>query len=813
MPDNHNQRPQLDLAQFRTADALVNSILDDLPSPTTLSQTLNQSAELRRALDRFRGNIRAVHRNIDLIESLNMSSGSDRDLRRRFNRDPPPTNEPPPNNSGISSNPPFLPPLRSLGSLARPRMATSSGSGSRSNRHRISEPLLERHGIDINAGLANNLSGLHQALSGINTRLSNLERSATRPDSPSRAPLSMSPSLHGNDSAEDNRRIKRRKLDSDRVGSDFKGFHYGKYGQAEPGSLKMEIVSCDGGLYSDEQLYPPENILKNDGSVYCTKGNRCNIVLQHQGGTVFSLKELSIKAPGSSYSCPVREGMVFVAMKSDEVLKRTTDYQIQYSPRARPLVYSVRHDENGSSLPRFHPRPPRYSFGADEDDDYRVAQVPAEFTVQQSEFKITTECTDEESDGDDEHQRLIPPHLRSSRRRTPNRIGALPFESGGSSDDDGDAWGQSASDWPVFDDLIRRPPREARRNATSSGMTLEEAAEASQLATQEAVRAIGGKLMAPLAHFSIQRDKNKCTIRFDPPVSGRYILLKMWNPTHHDPSTNIDIQAVVAKGFAGPRYYPSQTTETPNSYNMAVRAQFENSNEVGVFSTLTNSYALVAVGASENFYSVFEAELQDVIPICRTTIAGTRIIGRLTAGNRKGLLVPTTTTDQELQHLRNSLPDDVKIQRIEERLSALGNVIVCNDHTALIHPDLERETEEIIADVLGVEVFRQTIADNVLVGTYMALSNQGGLVHPKTSIQDQDELSSLLQVPLVAGSVNRGSNVIGGGMVVNDWMAVTGLDTTAPELSVIESVFRLGEGNAPGAINTSMKETMVESFY
>lgn len=53
---------------------------------------------------------------------------------------------------------------------------------------------------------------------------------------------------------------------------------------------------------------------------------------------------------------------------------------------------------------------------------------------------------------------------------------------------------------------------------------------------------------------------------------------------------------------------------------------------VGVFSTLTNSYSLVAVGASENFYSVFEAELQDVIPICHCTIAGTRIVGRLTAG-------------------------------------------------------------------------------------------------------------------------------------------------------------------------------------
>ena len=159
------------------------------------------------------------------------------------------------------------------------------------------------------------------------------------------------------------------------------------------------------------------------------------------------------------------------------------------------------------------------------------------------------------------------------------------------------------------------------------------------------------------------------------------------------------------------------------------------------------------------------------------------------AGNRHGLLVPFSTTDQELQHLRNSLPDNVALQRVEERLSALGNVIACNDHVALVHPDLDRETEEIIADVLKVEVFRQTIAANVLVGSYCVLSNQGGMVHPKTSVQDQDELSTLLQVPLVAGTVNRGSDVIGAGLVVNDWCAFTGLETTATEISVIEATF------------------------
>ncbi|VEL25068.1 unnamed protein product [Protopolystoma xenopodis] len=235
--------------------------------------------------------------------------------------------------------------------------------------------------------------------------------------------------------------------------------------------------------------------------------------------------------------------------------------------------------------------------------------------------------------------------------------------------------------------------------------------------------------------------------------------------------------------------------------HMALRAQFEGHNDIGVFSKLTNNYCIVAIGASENFYSVFEAELADSIPVIHSSIAGIRTIGCLAVGNTYGLLLPNTTTDQELINLTNSIPDKVRVSRIEERLSALGNIIVCNDY----------DTEEIISDVLNVEVFRGVVAGQTLVGTYCVLTNRGGLLHPRTSIDELDQLSSLLQLPLTAGTVNRGSSLISAGLVVNDWAAFCGLETTSTEIQVIESIYKLDrENNEP--FTTYARDALIESL-
>lgn len=70
-------------------------------------------------------------------------------------------------------------------------------------------------------------------------------------------------------------------------------------------------------------------------------------------------------------------------------------------------------------------------------------------------------------------------------------------------------------------------------------------------------------------------------------------------------------------------------------------------------------------------------------------------------------------------------------------------------------------------------------------------------------------MSSLLQIPLVAGTINRGSDLIGAGLIVNDYSAFAGLDTTSTELSVIESIFKL-QSQQPAYIVNEMRSSLID---
>ncbi|KAF2841699.1 hypothetical protein M501DRAFT_1000975 [Patellaria atrata CBS 101060] len=386
-------------------------------------------------------------------------------------------------------------------------------------------------------------------------------------------------------------RAKRRKLNYDDNRYGFQGFQYGYFGQVVPGRLKMEIVSCDGGEYSEQSsrtsslTFSPENILVNNKSVYCTTSSRCNIILRHQGETTFSLDRLVIKAPDKGFTAPVQEGMIFVSMKSENLLSRTAHYQIEYPPPSTgsspSSSTSSRDNERLTILESLNDpiiqegwRRHREGRNQENADNFirqrrRAALLGllrsrnTQRTLNQDE-NGTNPCEDER--GEDSG---LPPPEAGIPRPPPFRVTTQ------SDADESDEEHTSAAvlvdrysrEARFFTDTSedsdelspRRIFREARNDyRAASGTNYLRAArrvEPARIDTNEATTQDGDSDILPYhARFFIEKHKSKITVKFEPPVSGKFVLLKLWSPLHNG---NIDIQSVATYGYAGPRYFPA----------------------------------------------------------------------------------------------------------------------------------------------------------------------------------------------------------------------------------------------------------------
>ncbi|KAE8137223.1 hypothetical protein BDV38DRAFT_92064 [Aspergillus pseudotamarii] len=370
------------------------------------------------------------------------------------------------------------------------------------------------------------------------------------------------------------RRVKRRKLESDDNREGLQSFRYGQYGQVVSGALRMELASCDGGTYeTDGESTWPENVLRNDSSVYCTKSDRCNLILKHRGETPFCLKKIVIKAPKSGYDAPIQEGMVFVSMTSDELLTRTAQYQIQYtsSQRSRRNRRSDMQPSQEYLNAYRHPLQSltgRDSYSeSDTDISDPIGRNAGTIPDPMLGFRVITDYDErsENSDNDDRGYGNDLPSLADVERLQMDQV-EDDFLCSESDDSDSD---EDASELSTYNrrrrELLRRvtsmrrryvmerngQPR--RREVPSIIQPIPQPSPSGPHTGSDAQNP-DLELLKPHARFFIERTKSMVSITFDPPPSGRYILIKLWSPHN---GGNIDIQSIIAHGYAGPRFFPA----------------------------------------------------------------------------------------------------------------------------------------------------------------------------------------------------------------------------------------------------------------
>ena len=206
---------------------------------------------------------------------------------------------------------------------------------------------------------------------------------------------------------------------------------------------------------------------------------------------------------------------------------------------------------------------------------------------------------------------------------------------------------------------------------------------------------------------------------------------------------------------------------------------------IGIFINVNDKFVFITNGfaktKAENLAQYLQTE-------CITTpVANTRLLGVLMVLNNHGILLPRTSSPEEIANLRKHTDLNVKI--LDTKYNALGNLICVNDKGGIVSPVIEKEYIKEIEDVLDIEVMQKKVAGYYQVGAVMQANNLGGIIHPEADEEDIKKFSNILGINIEPSTINGGTPFVSSGMLVNNNAIVVGNLTNGPEIMMLTRAF------------------------
>jgi len=206
---------------------------------------------------------------------------------------------------------------------------------------------------------------------------------------------------------------------------------------------------------------------------------------------------------------------------------------------------------------------------------------------------------------------------------------------------------------------------------------------------------------------------------------------------------------------------------------------------VGIFTSVNDKFLFVPNGfaktKAENLAHYLQTEY------LMTPVANTRLLGVLMVLNNHGILLPGTSSPEEIANFQKCTGLNVK--KLDTKHIALGNLICVNDKGGIVSPIVEKEFIKEIADVLDIEVIQKKVAGFHQVGAVMEANNLGGVIHPETDEEDIKNFSNVLGVNIEPATINGGIPFVSSGILANSNAVVVGNLTNGPEIMMLTRAF------------------------
>ena len=205
------------------------------------------------------------------------------------------------------------------------------------------------------------------------------------------------------------------------------------------------------------------------------------------------------------------------------------------------------------------------------------------------------------------------------------------------------------------------------------------------------------------------------------------------------------------------------------------------SNFIGVYARVWEDVAFVPARIEDESVADIESGLQ--VRTEKLLIDSSNLVGSLMVLNSNGIIFPQNGDEIEL-----SDTGDRNITYLKDRVNAVGNDIIANDHAAMVHKGFTASSVRRISDALGVEVVKGTIGGIKTVGSASVLTKKGMLVNPEADEEEMKFLSDLFRVPVKSGTANFGNMYVGSSILANSKGVLVGKDTTPVEIGRIDDI-------------------------
>ncbi len=172
------------------------------------------------------------------------------------------------------------------------------------------------------------------------------------------------------------------------------------------------------------------------------------------------------------------------------------------------------------------------------------------------------------------------------------------------------------------------------------------------------------------------------------------------------------------------------------------------------------------------------------VPVEKLLIDNSSLIGTFLALNSNGIVVSRNGEGHKFTEQINGR----NVLILKDKVNAIGNDVIANDHAAMIHKGFTAGSQKKIEDALGVEVVKGTIGGIKTVGSAAVLTKKGMLVTPEASEDELKSLSELFKVPVKEGTANFGNMYVGSSILANSKGVFVGRETTPIELGRIDDI-------------------------